>query len=572
MNTLAKKRLDPVLDAVRKHPYAIAALICIFVEVFTLADQKYIAPQSIMTAAFLCGLSAYFLIVGHTGKHRVLTAVGCAVISLGGGIAFSLTEIKGGLVAAVVLLCTVIGFAYIYMKKQMTPSNVTALILFAGFGMYIAYVLYTWSVVRQTDVGYWTSDSGHAGYIKYIYEHWFALPDFDPRDKWQFYHTPFFYYICAALIRIVSLFGAEFEAAAEVSQIVTLFSAMSIVITSYRLFRLFGLKDWGLTVAAAVITLSNTMIIMSGSISNDITAAALQLGAFYCAVRWYGTRRMSDIIKSALCIGFGLMTKLSAWMAAPPIAFIFIAALVGLVKMKKPLGACIAQFSAFLGVSVPLGMWFPVYNNIRWGVPFGYIPEGGESMYIGEHDVWTRLFTVTKESLSTPFLLVKYYTYEYNPIVMLLKSSADLQRFANYTIMAPLMTVTIILTAVIAAASVVCMALSLVMKRKADKTAKTKDRVRFFDDIRIFDIAAVILWLVTIVSYVVFCIKYPYTCTECVRYVIPAVTLTALYFGRAAGADFKNAVIVRIKGYIAGGICSLYGIVFMVTFLLLAFD
>lgn len=574
MTSLKSTAWSGLVDVVRRHPFLCAVLLCVGVEVFTLGDEKYITPQSIMAASLMTALIAYVLIRPYLKKFRVPAAFCCGAISFAWGVLFSRSEKKGGLFAALVLACTIAALAIMYLKHRLSPENVTALIIFAGFGLYIAYIMYTLSVIRQTDVNYWSSDSGHAGYIKYLFNHHFALTDYDPRETWQFYHTPFFYYISAGLIYLVTSFGVEFETAAEVSQIVTLFSAMSIVITSHRLFRLFDLRGYALTAAMAVISLSNTILILSGSISNDITAAALELGAFYCAVKWYKDRKMLSIIESALCMGLGLMTKLSAWMAAPAIAMIFIVSFIILIAEEKPVKKCLVQFGAFLGISVPLGMWFPVYNLIRWGVPLGYIPEGGEDYYVGEWSVLQRLFTVSRESVSTPFLLQKNYLYEYNPIVVLMKSSADLQRLAAFNMLAPLLSITIIVSGIIVVISTATMVVSVITKtgsalrkKGGKKSAAGADKAS-----AITEFAAVLLWLVTMVSYVVFCIKYPYTCTENVRYVIPVITLCALWFGRAAGSVFKNNMITRLKNYFCEFIAALYGFVFMLTFVFMGFD
>ncbi len=544
--------------ALKEHPYLCAAAYCIALEAFTLGDEKNISAQSVMIASVLFAAALYFLLGRLAGKFRIPAAFGCAVVAALWGVCFVHIERKGGTVAALTAAAAAAFAIYLYKTKKFTPDNARRLIIFLSFGLYSAYVLYTLSYMRQTDVSYWNSQGGHAPYIKYYYEHYFMLPDFDPREVWQFYHTPLFYYICAAALRAVTVFGVDFEQATEVTQIVTLFSAMSIVITSEKIFRIFGLKDLSLTIAVGIAAMSNTILMLSGSISNDVTAAAFEIAALYLALKWYESRSMKGILFCALCMGLGLMSKLSAWMAAPPIAFIFILAFIRDIRSKKLSCRIFGQFGAFLGVSVPLGMWFPVYNLVRWGVPLGFIPQGGINMFVGEHSIPERLFTASPAALSTPFMLPKNYLEEYNPIVALMKSSADLQRLGSYETLAPLLSATIIITSVIAAASLVCMFICPFAKKRVCR--------------REYDIFMLIFYLVTVGSYIVFCIKYPYTCTENVRYVIPMVSVGALYFGRIFSFEVKNdqtAKLIKTGGAV---LTAFYGVLFVFTFVLLGFD
>lgn len=558
------KKLDvrpwtAIADAVRSHPYICAAILCLLVEVFTFGDQSYISPQSVMILAVVSGVGAYMLLGGRIKNNmQPMAFSGCIIAAAALGAVFSMAEKKGAVVSALTAGCALVILGWLYLKKRLIPQNITRLVIFTAFGLYISYILYTITYLRQTDVNYWNSSSGHAAYIKYLFEHWFALPDFDPRTVWQFYHTPLFYYICAVLIRIQTFYGIEFEQAAEVSQVVTLYSAMSIVITSYKLFRLFGLKGKGLTAAVTVASLSNTIIILSGSISNDVTAAAFEWGAVYCAAKWYKSLRMKDILGCAVLMGLGMMTKLSGWMAAPAIAFLFVLVFIRSIKQRKNTGKYIGQYAAFLGVCAPLGLWFPFYNLIRWGVPLGYIPEGGENMYVGHKSIIERLFTASPVELSTPFLLQENFAYAYNPIVQLMKSSCDLQRFGAYKILSPLLTTTIITGSIIAFAAVIIMIVSLFNKKKKHPAA--------------LDVFLFIFWLTTFGSYMVFCIKYPFTCTENVRYVVPMIPFGALYFGRGADYNFRKPALTRLTGLLSGCAAGVYGIAAVITFVLLGFD
>lgn len=559
MNGSASKHFSQTYDVMRTHPYISAAILCLLVEAFTFGDQSYITPQSLMILSAAAGVGAFMLLYRELRPALLVPAFAvCIAASAALGIAFSAVQRKGGVFCALTAGCALVALGCLYLKKKLIPQNITRLVILTAFGVYVSYVLYTIYFMRQTDVSYWSSPGGHAPYMKYLYDHWFALPDFDPRTVWQFYHTPLYYYICAVLVRIQTFFGVEFEQAAEVSQIVTLYSAMTIVITSYKLFRLFGLKGRGLTAAVTVVALSNTIIMLSASISNDITAAAFELGAILCAVKWYKTLKTSDILKCAVLMGCGMMSKLSGWLAAPAIAFLFILVFIRNIRERKNVALRIGQYGAFLGVCAPLALWFPIYNLIRWGVPLGYIPEGGENMFVGERTVAERLFTVSPVELSTPFLYPENYLHAYNPIVQLMKSSCDLQRLGPYQTLAPLLSATVIISSIIALAAVITMIASLFIRKKQTPPA--------------LDICMFIFWLFTFGSYIIFCLKYPYTCTENVRYVVPMIPIGALYFGRLSSFRSGKPAVDKIAGSVCAGTAAVYGVISVITFVLLGFD
>lgn len=556
MSTNNLSRFDCIINSISRHPYISAALLCVLIEVFTMADQAYMTPQGIMILSVTLSAAAYYLLREKFSKHKCALAVYSAVISAAFGILLASTDRRGGVLCAATVLAVSCISAVMYKKKLFTPERLTFMIIVFSFCMYACYVIYTLSVYRQTDVNYWNSTSGHAPYIRYMYEHNFALPDFDPREKWQFYHTPLFYWTSAALMKLVSAFGADFDSVCEVSQIVTLFSAYAIVIMSVRLFRMMGLKGYGLSCAAAVIGLSNTMLMLSSSISNDVMATAFELGAVCSALKWYRSRKYSDIIVCAFCFGLGIMTKLSAWMAAPAAAFIFLLVFFKEIKDIKKVGRNLLQYVIFLIISVPLALWFPIRNLVKFGVPLGWVPD--TNMYIGKSGFFERMFTIGPGSISTPYTLEENFLDEYNPIFTLFKSTVDLQRFEPYKILKNLMWVTLVTSIILGVAAFILMIAAL-FRRKC--------RFSMVDRICI-----TVFYFTIMISYIIFCFNYPYVCTQCIRYVAPVITIGAAYIGLMFMHEFKNKKITKAARYLTAAVIGMYAFGFVSTFLVLGFD
>ncbi len=560
--TQATKEIQPKPDALaffREHPYFAAAALCLLTGVLTLGDQTYMGPGSVAVLLLLLGIGAYFALRERLpSSRRPLLVLGLFAVMTAAGILLSMTSLKGGVFCVAVILYLLCVLFAKYRTKRLDAEALTELVTAAAFGVYACYVIYTLSIIRQTDVGYWNNYSGHAGYTRHLYEHWFQLYQGDPRDIPQYYHAPLFYEVSAALIRLTTAFGVPFEEAAEVSQLVTLFSSLSILITSVKIFRFFKLRGYALTVAVTVVAMSNSLAMLAGSISNDVMAAALEIGAVYGALRWYESRKTAAMVQAALCFGAGMMTKISVWMAAPAMAFLFLFVLVKNYRAHQEVGKTWGQFGLFLGIAAPLSLWYPVRNLIRFGIPMGYVPPGGATLSVGEHSVWETLFTIGPSALTTPFTVTEHFHDEYNPLYSLLKSSVDLQRLGAYEKLRNLAWMTLVITillALVTAAAAVC---SLFVKKRAVNT-----------ELKVF----LLIFLLTMMgSYVVFCLQYPYVCTENIRYVIPMIPLVGLYVGFAYKHDFKNKKVSALLRTVLSLAAGLYAAVFLLTFTLLAFD
>lgn len=92
----------------------------------------------------------------------------------------------------------------------------------------------------------------------------------------------------------------------------------------------------------SLIAFNPSFIIFAGSINNDILSITFMLGAILWTLRWYKTRTMRNIIPIALCIGFGMMTKLSVALVAPAVGLLFL--LCFIVNFKKEWLSLVKQY------------------------------------------------------------------------------------------------------------------------------------------------------------------------------------------------------------------------------------
>ena len=99
---------------------------------------------------------------------------------------------------------------YLKKKKLLNTATICFLILLSGLLLRLIYISYTGIGTRQHDVHtFFKNNGGHAEYILYLFDN-HKLPDFDPRDIWQFYHPPLHHIICALWLTIVDRIGLDY--------------------------------------------------------------------------------------------------------------------------------------------------------------------------------------------------------------------------------------------------------------------------------------------------------------------------------------------------------------------------
>lgn len=454
---------------------------------------------------------------------------------------YSLPVMNGGLaVTAGIFLC-------LTAQNKLTTRNFILLLFAAGFIMRLSYIIYMPASLIQHDVYYIGEGSGHSGYIEYLY-HNGHLPDFDIRTVDQFYHPPLHHIIAALWMRLQVFAGLSYENAYENIQILTLFYSTACMIISYKIFRRLGLGESGLIAATAVIAFCPVFYIMSGSINNDILSIAFTLGAFYNTLCWFKSRSIGRILCIALCIGLGMLTKLSVWMAAPPIAFVFIYAFFSELKSFKKY---IAQFAAFLGVCVPIGLFWSVRNYIRWSVPFTYVQKLSEDsyQYVGNVPIMNRLFDFSAYQFyntAPQFEMLGDNYNEFNPLVGFFKTSMfdegiKLRRFVMIEGFDKILFWSSVILGIAGFAAMIYML--------AKKGSVISLPIKIF----IGSFYGIIL-----VMYYYFCIEFPHVCTQNVRYGVPLIVIGALSLGFLIQEFLKsNSAVKKITG---GVLCSVIGV------------
>ncbi|GEM_PF-3103083 len=365
--------------------------------------------------------------------------------------------------------------------------------------------------IFQNDLGHFADDGyGHLGYIHLLYKGANILK-INPLGHDQLYHPPLYHFLAAVYLRFQNLIGYRLsDMAPDVIQTFSLFISFLTTLYLMKIMRKLGADDWGCILGLGCLTVIHYINQSAGTLNNDGLLVLLCIMSIYYCLVWMNNRDWKGIILCGLTIGLAMMTKLSAVALAIPMAVAF---LIVLFKDRKKRKKDIMQYLCFGIVSLPLGLWHPLYFLFKFNKPLNYCPRTTISSMMIYYGKWDYLFNFDGcfDSIN-PNLTSEISTYvEHNIPVSILKHAVvgegfvyDLtwinERFAyfNYNIMW------------ILAVMMVIAGICFIVSKKQSLEVK-------------------ILIMGTILSFLAFLVKfaweYPYTCTIHIRYVLTSVML-----------------------------------------------
>lgn len=531
---IAKKRtFDGVFDIALKHPFVFVALFCLMLLPMGFAQVNHVDSDGIFGEAliFILVTAALFLAgrLSRSFKINIYLAVSSAMVI----IVYSMLvddNHNNALMMFVPALIIVIQLAVVlYFEKSLNVDRVVFLMIILGVVFRYCYCLKYSSTEMQHDIGTFSGQHGHLSYINYWYENGFSLPDFDITLRWQYYHPPLHHMLMAFGMQIFTALGFKLQWAQEAIQILPMiYSALSMVVC-YRIFKLVKLEGAGLVAAMVIPCFFRTFIIFGGAYNNDMLCTLFMLLAIMWTLKWYYKQTILNILPIALCVGLGMMTKLSAWMVAPAIALVFL--WVFIKNIKKPL-RYLGQYAAFAGVCAPLGLWWGIRNSIELGISITFVPDVKmTNMSVEQIPAIQRLFDFNLSQFNYPFeaFTMRQAPYnEYNPIIGLFKTSL----FDEYHKEGDgfgIETALLVFVAVMALIGLIGL-IYFVCKKGNGVDLPIK---LFF----------ALIFVTIIVSYILFCFQFPYVCTENIRYCIPIIPILAMGMGflfNAAIGALKN--------------------------------
>ena len=529
---------EQILKAWGAHPYGWAFLICLLLEPCFYDSYKYIPNNLSQLESFLFvgGLWGYLYYLYRTEKidlkklclYALLAVLGdfCIVGIYAHTVNKAIWHFAGGSALTVGV--------YLFVKSEdldlENKGRLNSLLIMAlGFWLKFYYVLITPINVRQHDIGRFSRDGSftfhghHSGYIEYLLQYW-HLPTIDVTKKWCYFHPPLHHIISAVWIWIhKNIFAVGYAQSLESLQTLSLFYTLIIIITAYKIFRYFKLHGSSLYIPMILVSLHPAYTLFSGSVNNDVLSVALMMCGVLFTLEWCEKKNLQTVLKIALCVGCGMMTKLSAALIFPLIVCLMLS-----FADKDNYKELFKQAGLLGIVTLPLGLWYQIRSYLKWGIPLNYVQHLAvtDKQYLGTGNFIERFTDFSGLNKVYEHMVLKARDgslvgiNDVNPLLTPLKNSLFgeyiNERCIAFDFVNNVSVVFFWLNVVISVAA--CMAMLYVCCKKCG----VPNRLRLF---------FASFYFLLLASFYKMSYDYPFVCTMNFRYITPIVIVNGLFIG-----------------------------------------
>lgn len=461
------------------------------------------------------------------------------------------------IITAVIYLVVYGAVAFMIMRKGKSKENMVLLVLLTSFMARSVYVVNTVFDVAPHDLFFMNNDGtiahGHLGYIEYFYN-FKQLPDFNPMSHWSFYNPPLHHILSAIGYGFWRALGFNSDGALEMLQVQALVICTVSIYLLKNIIEEFKIRESLKLTFTTLAAFFPPLVWMSASLSSDPLSFMFLLIAVLYSIRWYKNQTFKNIIGIALGIGLGMMTKLTVAYVSFSTAFLFLYALIELIKSKKSVVNHIKQYAVFGAICVPLGLWWPIRCKVLFDMPFNYIQRLPEDcQYLGNYSLLQRFGFPTSEQLACNFVSINE-DLDCNVWWTMIKTFL----FDEDTSMKPYTVTLTLINEIALKVSLIMFLVAFILMVKMFVT-KSK-RVNWVNKVYFL-----LLTLPIMASYIYFQIDYPFVCTMNARYITVVFTVP-LISSAIAVSDIRNEKLDRyfsLGAYLMSGLIGLLFVVFV---------
>lgn len=525
----------------------------------------------------LSGPKSLRALLAGTGAEKTGLAMNATVIcfclltALAQGTGFFYTSHYIKLLVLVCIFFAIAGlFFHLKAARRLNENQIVYLMVLLGVFLRCGYVLLSGLYERQHDAGAYTGmgtdfvNPGHIGYIEYIYK-FHKLPDLNPYELFAYYHPPLHHILSFLWLRLNIFLGVSEELAFENLQILPLLCSCLCMIVTWRILRVLDIRGTGLYIGLAFFVFHPATIVMAGSVNNDMLTILFMSLILLESLKWIRKKNLAGLVRLALCIGLGMITKLNSAVLAIPLAIVFLMHFISLIRAKegKALLLWVRNYCIFALVVAPIGLSWIVRNLIRFGEKPG-VPVPGETspMYTATYSLWSRL--------GIPAFSQWHFDFPFHPIsaracnntwAIMFHTSLFAEEYPTDLpdILLVLCQFTFVLALILGTATAFLLVMVLINKR-----TRREDTVFLLTG-----------YIIMLISFAAFVIIYPYTCSSDFRYV--AICLVYISIALGLGSKYyllspyareskaPGSGLLRAKDHLMNAINA--GIIIFLTFI-----
>ena len=172
-------------------------------------------------------------------------------------------------------------------------------------------------------------------------------------------------------------------------QILATFYTSLIAYFGYKIIALSDCSNKTKLLVSSFIILFPRLIQLSGQLNNDVLATLYVFISMYYIYKWYKNedKKILDFVLGGFFLGLAMACKLSAVTVAIGYVVIFLIEFIKSIKKKEhcvKLSTLILQYSLFIVICAPIGLWFQFYSHYVYKLPYNFVYRvlGGD-LYTG---------------------------------------------------------------------------------------------------------------------------------------------------------------------------------------------
>lgn len=455
------------------------------------------------------------------GILGIIILVG-GLVTLMQGVATAASISRGAILAAVWLILglSLIWLFWLYKKGRLLEEHVVFVIVLWGMVLHGCYVVLSGLYDRQHDEGVYTGiatdqvNPGHIGYIEYIYK-FRKLPDMNPYQLFSYYHPPLHYVLSGLWLILLTSLGMTEDMAFENLQVLPLVYSGLFMWVTYKILKKIKAKGKGLYVGMLLVALHPALTIMAGSVNNDMLSSVLLACCILCTLNWLQDKSFRHLLLIALSIGLGMICKINTAMIAFPVGLMFLSDVITTIRSrdKKAIKRSFLHYGLFGGVAAIIGLSWIVRNLVLFHVKPGISSATEASvMYTGNYSLWARA--------GLPSPADWHFAFPFHPLsgdaihniwVIMFQTSLFAEVYPTELTGLPL---------VLCRLAYVC---AILFAMAAIVLFLTTQYQKWKTGTKTTGLEAIFLstgYLTFLLSFIVFALKYPYTCSSDFRYII----------------------------------------------------
>ncbi len=417
---------------------------------------------------------------------------------------------------------------FLHNSRRLTEEHMAFFLIFWGMLFHSCYVLLSGLYERQHDEGVYTGiataqvNPGHIGYIEYIYK-FRRLPDIHPYQLFSYYHPPLHYVLSGIWLIFLTSLGMAEDLAFENLQVLPLFYSGLFMLLTYCILKKTDAKGKGLYAGLLLACAHPALTIMSGSVNNDMLSSVLLACAILASLCWLRDKSLRNLLLIALSIGFGMLCKINTAVIALPVGLLFLLDFIGTIrtKEKRNILRSVRNYLLFGFTAGSIGLCWIARNLIRFHVKPGISSSTEDSvMYTGNYGLWARL--------GLPSLSDWHFDFPFHPLsgdavhntwVILFQTSLFTEEYPAALTGFPLLLCQITyIAAILSAVSSALLFFIVQYKKWKNGTKETGCEVIFLST----------GYLGFLLSFALFAMKYPYTCSSDFRYIVICLIYIAI--------------------------------------------